>query len=131
MSWIKNRPLSIVLKAQLLLVLIVVIVFSFFPNFHNTLSAMLGGMVGLISSAAFAVIVSQHKGYTADEAIKTIVRAELLKISVIVIMLWLVFKSYENVNALVMIGTFILTVLAHSMVLFVSDNASTKNKKIR
>ena len=87
---------------------------------------MLGGMVGLISSAAFAVIVSQHKGYTANEAIKTIVRAELLKISLIVIMLWLVFKNYENVNAFVMIGTFILTVLAHSMVLFVSDNVKYK-----
>lgn len=127
MSWIKSRPLSIVLKVQLLLVLIVVVVFSFLPNFHNALSAMLGGMVGLISSAAFAVIVSQHKGYTADEAIKTIVKAELLKVSLIVIMLWLVLTHYENVNAFVMIGTFILTVLAHSMALFVSDNAKYKD----
>ena len=126
MSWIKNRPLSIVLRVQLLLTLIVAVVFGFLSDLHGAISAMLGGVVNLISSAAFAVIISRHKGYAAGEAIRTAVRAEIVKISLIVILLWVVFKSYESVNAFAFIGTFVLTVLAHSMALFVSDNIKNK-----
>ena len=126
MSWIKNRPLSIVLRVQLLLTLIVAVVFGFLSDLHGAISAMLGGIVSLISSAAFAVIISRHKGYAAGEAIRTAVRAEIVKISLIVILLWVVFKSYESVNAFAFIGTFVLTVLAHSMALFVSDNIKNK-----
>ena len=72
------------------------------------------------------MIISRHKGYAAGEAIRTAVRAEIVKISLIVILLWVVFKSYESVNAFAFIGTFVLTVLAHSMALFVSDNIKNK-----
>ena len=122
MSWIKNRPLSIVLWVQLLLTLIVAVVFGFLSDLHGAISTMLGGMVSLISSAAFTVIISRHKGYTAGETIRTAVRAEIVKISLIVILLWVVFKSYESINAFAFIGTFVLTVLAHNVALFVSDN---------
>ncbi len=87
---------------------------------------MLGGMVSLVSSAAFAVIVSQHEGYTAGGAIRIAVKAEIVKICLIVILLWVVLKNYEGVNALIFIGTFILTILVHSMALFVSDNIKSK-----
>jgi len=126
MSWIKNRPLNIMLRAQLLLTLIIVIVFGFLSNFHSVISAMLGGMVSLVSSAAFAVIVSRHEGYTAGGAIRIAVKAEIVKICLIVILLWVVLKNYEGVNALIFIGTFILTILVHSMALFVSDNIKSK-----
>ena len=126
MSWIKNRPLNIMLRAQLSLTLVIVIVFSFLSNFHSVISAMLGGMVSLVSSAAFAVIVSQHEGYTAGGAIRIAVKAEIVKICLIVVLLWVVLKNYEGVNALIFIGTFILTILVHSMALFVSDNIKSK-----
>jgi ATP synthase protein I len=71
------------------------------------------------------VIVSRHKGYTVGGTIRTALRAEAVKISVIVLLLWLVFKVYENVNAIAFIGMFILTVIMHSMALFVSE----KNKQ--
>lgn len=126
MSWIKNRPLGIALRVQLLVTLVVVVILGLLLDLHGAISALLGGMVSVISSAAFAIIISQHKGYTAGETIRTALRAEAVKIILTVILLWVVFKSYENVNALAFIGTFILTVMVHSMALFVSDN--TKNK---
>ena len=126
MSWIKNRPLNIVLKAQLLLTLIVVIVFGFLSDFHSVMSAMLGGMVSLVSSLAFSVIISQHEGYTASGAIRTAINAEIVKICLIVILLWIVLKNYESINVLIFIGTFILTILVHSMALFISDNIKSK-----
>jgi ATP synthase protein I len=126
MSWIKNRPLSVVLHAQLLVTLIVVIVIALLLDLHSAVSAILGGSVSIISSAAFAIIISHHQGYTASGTIRTALRAEAVKVILTVILLWAVFKNYENVNAFAFIGTFILTVLIHSMALFVSDNTKQR-----
>lgn len=122
MSWIKNKPLYIVLRIQLLAAIVATIIAWFFLGLQGSISALLGGMVSVISSAAFAVIVSRHKGYTAGEAIRTALRAESVKIILTVSLLWLVFKLYENVSAPAFIGTFILTVLVHSAALLVADD---------
>jgi len=127
MSWIKSRSLKVVLLVQLLVTFALVIVFLLALGKHGAISAMLGGGVSVISSAVFALIVSRHQGYTAGDAIRTALRAEAVKIILIVGLLWMVFKFYPSVNALVFIGTFILMVLVYSMVLFVADNT----KKIR
>ncbi|AEJ00253.1 ATP synthase I chain [Nitrosomonas sp. Is79A3] len=122
MSWIKNRPLNIVLRLQLLITLIVAVVIWFVLGFHGAVSAMLGGAVSVISSAAYAMIVSRHKGYTAEGTVRTALRAEAIKIILTVSLLWMVFKNYEDVNAFAFIGTFILIVLVYSMALLVSDD---------
>jgi len=122
MSWIKNRPLYIVLRMQLLATIAVAVVVWFFLGMQGAISASLGGVVSVVTSAAFAVIVSRHKGYTAGEAIRTALRAESIKIVLTVGLLWLVFKFYENVNALAFIGAFILTVLVHSVALLVAGD---------
>ncbi len=122
MSWIKNRPLKIVLRLQLFVTLIAAAVIWIFLSMHGAVSVVLGGAVSVISSAAFAIIVSQHKGYTAEGTIRTALRAEAVKIILTVGMLWMVFNYYEDVNAFAFIGTFILNILVYSMALFVSDD---------
>ncbi|NBQ70210.1 MAG: ATP synthase subunit I [Nitrosomonadaceae bacterium] len=122
MSWIKNRPLKIVLRVQLLITLVVAVAIGIFLGVQSAISAALGGSVSVISSAAYAIIVSHHKGYTAGETVRTAIRAESVKIILTVSLLWVVFKFYENLNASAFIGTFILTVLAYSMALLVSDD---------
>ena len=122
MSWIKNRPLKIVLRVQLLITLVVAVAVGVFLGMQSAISAALGGSVSVISSAAYAIIVSHHKGYTAGETLRTALRAESVKIILTVSLLWVVFKFYENLNASAFIGTFILTVLAYSMALLVSDD---------
>jgi ATP synthase protein I len=124
-SWITVKPLQTVLRWQLLSTTIITIGLAAIYGAEIAVSALLGGMVSVISSAVFAVIVSRHKGYTVGGTIRTALRAEAVKISVIVLLLWLVFKVYENVNAIAFIGMFILTVIMHSMALFVSE----KNKQ--
>lgn len=127
MSWIKSRSLKIVLLVQLLFTFVLVIIFMLTLGKHGAISAMLGGGVNVISSTVFALIVSRHQGYTAGGAIRTALRAEAVKIILIIGLLWMVFKFYTSVNALVFIGTFILMVLVYSTVLLVADNT----KKIR
>ena len=122
MSWIKNRPLKIVLRVQLQITLVVAVAIGIFLGVQSATSAVLGGSISVISSAAYAIIVSHHKGYTAGETVRTALRAESVKIILTVILLWVVFKFYEDLNALAFIGTFILTVLAYSMALLVSED---------
>lgn len=124
MSWIKHRPLNIVLRVQLLITIAVAGVYGIaLSGLNGVVSVILGGAVTILPSAVFAIIISNHKGYTADGTIRTALRAEAIKIILTVALLWVVFKSYQDINAIAFIGTFVLTVLAHSVALFVSDSS--------
>ena len=126
-SWITVKPLLIVLRWQLVVTITVALALAPLMNMHSAISAFLGGMVSVISSAAFAIIVSRHKGYTASGTIRTALRAEAVKIFLTVTLLWTVFKLYDNVSAFAFIGTFILTVITHSLALFVTDSKDKIN----
>ncbi len=124
MSWIKNRSFVIVFRIQSVAVFIVTIILWFLLDLHSAISAMLGGSVSIISTIVFAVIVSLSKGYTANDTVRIALRAEAVKITLIVSLLWIVLKFYESVNVVVFIGTFILSVLIYSMALLVVDNTT-------
>ena len=92
-------------------------------GFHGAASALLGGVVSIISAAAFSAIISRYHGSTAGGALITALKAEAVKIIVMVILLWLVLTLYKDVVAVGFIGTFALTVLIFGMALFVTDDA--------
>lgn len=121
LSWITVKPLQTVLRWQLLATVIIATGLAVCCGSGVAVSAFLGGMVSVLSSAVFAVIVSRHQGYTAGGTIRTALRAETVKITLIVLLLWMVFKVYEDVHAFAFIGVFVLTVIMHSMALFVSE----------
>lgn len=121
LSWITVKPLQTVLRWQLLATVIIATGLAVCCGSGVAVSALLGGMVSVLSSAVFAVIVSRHQGYTAGGTIRTALRAEAVKITLIVLFLWMVFKVYEDVHAFAFIGVFVLTVIMHSMALFVSE----------
>lgn len=126
MSWIKGRPLKIVLRIQLLATLAAASIFWLLIDMHGAISALFGGTISVIASAAYAVIVSQHSGFTAGAALRTALRAEAVKIILTIGLLWIVFKYYEGVNAFVFIGTFILVVLVYSLALLIADDTKSK-----
>jgi ATP synthase protein I len=98
-------------------------------DLHGAISALLGGFVSVASSFAFAVIVSRHKGFSAGGTLRTALRAEAVKIFVIIMLLWLVLVAYKEVNTLVFIGTFVIAVIVNSMALLVSDKAEAIHNK--
>lgn len=126
MSWIKNRPLYVVLRIQSITTIIVASFFLIFHDKHSALSALLGGAISVTSSAAFAIIVSTKIGYAASDTIRLALRAEAIKIVLTISLLWAVFKFYANVNAILFIGTFVLIVLIHGIALLVTDDTNTR-----
>lgn len=128
MPWLQNRPLRVVIQWQILLSIIAAFTFGLLVGLHGAVSALLGGFVSVTSSFAFAIIVSRHKGFTAGGTLRTALRAEAIKILVIVLLLWLVLATYEAVNMPVFIGTFVIAVIINSMALLVSEKAKAVRK---
>ena len=125
MPWIKNRPLRIIIRWQVMFTLVVGLGCGFLVNHHGAISALLGGFISVLSSSAYAVIVSRHKGSSASDTLRTALRAESVKIIIIVLLLWQVLTQYENINIIVFIGTFAVAVIINSMALLVSEDAKT------
>lgn len=88
---------------------------------HGAISGFLGASVSAISAIAYALAVSRHRGYTAGDALRTALRAEAIKIFVIVMSLWGVFASYEKIQPVIFIGSFVMAVIISSMAIFVPD----------
>ena len=128
MAWIiKNRSLGYALRVQVVVTSIIMIFVLLFSGISESISAFLGGFVSFISSASYAIIVSRHRGYTANEAVRTALRAEAVKIFLSIVLLWFVFRFYENVNPVAFIGTFIMVVLANSFGLLAGEEAKKLN----
>lgn len=129
MPWIQNRPLLTVIRWQMLFTIVAGLASGLLIDLHGAISALLGGFVSVASSFAFAVIVSRHKGFSAGGTLRTALRAEAVKIFVIIMLLWLVLVAYKEVNTLVFIGTFVIAVIVNSMALLVSDKAEAIHNK--
>jgi ATP synthase protein I len=129
MPWIRNKPVRIVMRWQLIVTTTMVLVLGLLSGVHGAASALLGGVVSIISAAAFSAIVSRYQGVTAGGALITALKAEAVKIVIMVILLWLVLTLYKDVVAVGFIGTFALTVLIFGMALFVTDDAKAAGIK--
>ncbi|HTJ54149.1 MAG TPA: ATP synthase subunit I [Nitrosospira sp.] len=123
MPWIGNRPVRIVMRWQLIATLAMVLILGLIWGFHGAASALLGGFVSIVSAAAFAAVISRNRGSTAGAVLVTAIKAETVKIVLMISLLWLVMTLYKDVVAIGFIGTFVLTVLIFGMALFVTDDA--------
>lgn len=117
------------MRWQLIVTVAMVTILGVLSGFHGAASALLGGVVSIISAAAFSAIISRYQGSTAGGVLITALKAEAVKIIVMVILLWLVLTLYKDVVAVGFIGTFALTVLIFGMALFVTDDAKIVRTK--
>ncbi len=117
------------MRWQLIVTLAMVLASGLVWGIHGAASALLGGVISIISAAAFSAIISRYAGATAGGVLITAIKAEAVKIVVMVILLWLVLTLYTNVVAVGFIGTFALTVLVFGMALFVADDTKADRVK--
>jgi ATP synthase protein I len=93
---------------------------------HGAVSAVLGGLVSIIAGLGFALMVAKNKTRTAGEVLRDAFRAEAVKIALGFGLLWLVFRVYQDVVAVALIGAFCITILIFSMAIFVGDPKTPK-----
>lgn len=119
-AW-SSRPVRKVLLWQALLTGAAVSIAAYFTGIHGAFSAALGGAISIAAGLLFAAMAKVRRGANAGDVLLTAFKAEGAKVIFIVVALWVVLAAYRNAVAVVLIATFIATILASSMALFVRD----------
>jgi len=88
---------------------------------HAVVSVALGGGAVIVAGSAYALTISLSAPRNAGETIRVLLRAEAVKIGLIVLELWLVFTMYRDVMPLPLVGTLIVTVLVWPVALLYRD----------
>ena len=116
-----SKPIRTVLRWQLIATLALTLVAAAVAGVHGALSAVLGGAVSVCAGLVSGVAASAGKAESAGGVLVGALRAEGIKIGIIVILLWLVLATYRDVVTLAFLGTFMLTALVFSVAFVVRD----------
>jgi ATP synthase protein I len=116
-----RKPIRTVLRWQLIATAALTLAGGLLAGVDGALSAALGGAVSVCAGWVSGVVASRGKAQSAGEVLFGALRAEAVKLGLIVLLLWLVLAMYENVVAPALIGSFVITVLIFTMAFFVRD----------
>ena len=116
-----KRPVRTVLRWQLISTAALTLIAWLVAGAHGALSAALGGAVSLCAGGVSAVVASLGDKQSAGGIVTGALRAEGVKIALIVGLLWLVLATYADVVAPAFFGSFIVTILIFSMAFFVRE----------
>lgn len=105
----------------MLAALAVAAVAFWWAGLYGALSALLGGMVNVTAGVVYAVIVRLGRARTAVDTVRTMVRAEAAKISLIVLQLWLVLTTYRDVVHAALLAAFVVTVMVWTAAIVIRD----------
>lgn len=119
---IEGKPLRTVLWWQVCATAASALIAGFWVGTHGAVSALLGGVINLAAGVVFGCIATRSDNRTAGEILRTVVRAEVSKVALIVILLWLVFTHYQQIEVAAFFATFMLTLVLFSMAILIRDN---------
>ena len=117
-----GKPVRTVLRWQLLATAALTLAAGIWAGAHGALSASLGGSISIFAGWASATVASLGKAESAGGILHSALRAEGVKIGLIVILLWLVLAMYGSVVVPAFLGTFAATAVIFSMAFFVREH---------
>lgn len=106
---------------QVLVTIIATALGGWFGGRHGATSASLGGLISVVAGLAFAVMASRGKARSAGGALLGALRAEAVKIAVMVVLLLVVLATYKEVVVAGLVASFVATVLSFSFVMLVRE----------
>jgi ATP synthase protein I len=121
MIGLRSQAIRTVLRWQLLATVALAVIAALVAGQHGALSAALGGLVSFAAGLGFAAVASASRKDSAGLAMLAALRAEAVKIVLIVALLWIVLTVYQNVVIVAFIGTFIVTTIVFALALFVRE----------
>jgi ATP synthase protein I len=90
-------------------------------GWHGAVSGLLGGLVNVSAGIVFAMLVWLGRPASPAATVSTMIRAEAAKITVIVLLLWLVLTSYREVVHGAFLAAFVVTVLVSQAAILIRD----------
>lgn len=116
------RSFRIVIGLQTLSTVVAALLSAWLSGVHGAISSALGGSVGIAAGLVFAVLASGSKSKSAGEALISALKAEAIKVAIMISLLGLVWMTYKDVVAVWLIGTFILSTVIFSSAVFVREH---------
>ncbi len=120
------RPFRTVLLWQVIAIAVLALLAAIPWGLPGASSAALGGSVNVAAGWAYGWMVSRRKAGTAGEALRTLFRAEAVKVTVIVLLLWLALKLYRALVPAAFFGSFVVTVVIFAAAVAVRDKDQDK-----
>ena len=117
----EGKPIRTVLRWQLYATAASMSIAALVMGLHGALSALAGGLVNVVAGAVFGWVATRSTRKTPGEVMLAALRAEAVKIVLIVVQLWLVLAYYKQIVLAAFFGTFVLTVILFSMAIFVRN----------
>jgi ATP synthase protein I len=121
MNGLRSQAIRTVLRWQLVATAVLAAISGLAAGQHGALSAALGGSVSFVAGLGFATVASLSRQDNAGLAVLAALRAEAVKILLIILMLWVVLTVYKNVVAVAFIGAFIVATIVFALALFVRE----------
>ena len=119
------RPIRIVLKWQLIATASLALAAAIPWGMNGAISAALGGAVNIAAGGMYGWRAAQGEAGTAGEALRTIFRAEAIKVLLIFVGLWLALSSYKNIVHVAFFASFVITVAVFAAAVAVRDEDKT------
>jgi ATP synthase protein I len=117
-----SKPIRTVLRWQCIVTALLALLAGVLAGVHGALSAAMGGAVSMSAGWASAQVAAMvRKGESAGGVLVTALKAEAVKLGLIVLLLGIVLAVYGEVVVTAFIGTFVATMVIFSMALFVRD----------
>jgi ATP synthase protein I len=118
---IATRPIRTILRWQICVTIALAVVAGAWAGGHGAVSALLGGLVVIAAGFVSALMISGRRVKSAGETLRTLVRAEAGKIALIVLQLWLVLTTYQEVVMGCFFASFVVVILVFPFALLVRD----------
>ena len=117
------RPIRIVLRWQLIVTAVLSLAAALLWGRDGAISAALGGAVNVTAGWLYGWRVSQGEARTAGQALRTMLRAEAMKVLAIVVQLWVVLSQYRDIVHAAFFGAFVITVIVFAAAIAIRDEA--------
>ena len=122
MVGLRSKAIRTVLRWQVIATVALAVIAGYLAGAHGALSAALGGGVSFAAGLAFAGVASMSRSDSAGSAVVGALRAEAIKIIMIVLLLWLVMTAYKSVVVVAFFGTFIVATVLFSAAALVRED---------
>lgn len=115
------KPIRIVLRWQVIVTVVLTLVAALVWGRNGAISAALGGAINVVAGWVYGWRAAQGEARTAGEALMTILRAEAIKVLLIIVGLGLALTTYRDIVHAAFFATFVITVGVFAAAIAVPD----------
>jgi ATP synthase protein I len=118
---ISSKPIRTVLRWQVFATVVIALGAGFWAGLHGAISALLGGVINQLADLAYALLVSGGGIRTAGNTLRTLFRAEGVRVLLIVFLLAWALTSYKEVVHPAFFLSFVVSVLVFRAAILVKE----------